>query len=163
MFYIIMENSERKLIIKRLNKVLDKKISDKIEASIFEFSEQYAETQGTPFLLSQIYNDKAEEILCHLESKNSELVESIKSKKIDPSKIADLRPQELNPEKYEKIQKKRDIEEYNKNNQASTDIFQCAKCKNRKCKVTEKQTRAGDEPATTFVECLECGNVWKMG
>ena len=158
-----MDNSERKLIVKRLEKIFDKKISNKIENSIFNFSEQYSETQGTPFLISQIYNDKAEEILCHLENKNSELVDAIKSKNIDPSKIAELKPQELNPEKYEKIQKKKDLEEYNKNNQASTDIFQCSKCKNRKCKVTEKQTRAGDEPATTFVECLECGNVWKMG
>ena len=158
-----MDNSERKLILKRIEKIFDKKISEKIENSIFNFSEQYSETQGTPFLISQIYNDKAEEILCHLENKNKELIDGIKSKKIDPSKIAELKPQELNPEKYEKIQKKKDLEEYNKNNQASTDIFQCSKCKNRKCKVTEKQTRAGDEPATTFVECLECGNVWKMG
>lgn len=158
-----MDNSERKLILKRIEKFFDKKISEKIENSIFNFSEQYSETQGTPFLISQIYNDKAEEILCHLENKNKELIDGIKSKKIDPSKIAELKPQELNPEKYEKIQKKKDLEEYNKNNQASTDIFQCSKCKNRKCKVTEKQTRAGDEPATTFVECLECGNVWKMG
>ena len=158
-----MDNSERKLILKRIEKFFDKKISEKIENSIYNFSEQYSETQGTPFLISQIYNDKAEEILCHLENKNKELIDGIKSKKLDPSKIAELKPQELNPEKYEKIQKKKDLEEYNKNNQASTDIFQCSKCKNRKCKVTEKQTRAGDEPATTFVECLECGNVWKMG
>ena len=157
-----MDNSERKLILKRIEKFFDKKISEEIENSIFNFSEQYSETQGTPFLISQIYNDKAEEILCHLENKNKELIDGIKSKKLDPSKIADLKPQELNPEKYEKIQKKKDLEEYNKNNQASTDIFQCSKCKNRKCKVTEKQTRAGDEPATTFVECLECGNVWKI-
>ena len=158
-----MDNSERKLILKRIEKFFDKKISEKIENSIYNFSEQYSETQGTPFLISQIYNDKAEEILCHLENKNKELIDGIKSKKLDPSKIAELKPQELNPEKYEKIQKKKDLEEYNKNNQASTDIFQCSKCKNRRCKVTEKQTRAGDEPATTFVECLECGNVWKMG
>ena len=158
-----MDDSERKLILKRLTKIFDKKISNKIENSIFDFSEQYSESQGTPFLLPQIYNDKAEEILCHLENKNSELIDAIKSNKIDATDIANLKPQELNPEKYEKIQKKKDIEEYNRKNQASTDIFKCNKCGNRKCKVTEKQTRAGDEPATTFVECLECGNVWRMG
>ena len=159
-----MEDSNRKSTIKRLTKIFDMKISKLIEEGIYDFSEQYAETQGTPFLLEQIYQDKVDEILCHLENEsNEELINAIKSKKIDPTQVANLRPQELNPEKYEKIQKKKDLEEFNKNNQASTDIFKCSKCGHRKCKVTEKQTRAGDEPATTFVECLECGNVWKMG
>ena len=159
-----MEDSDRKLIVKRLVKIFDKKTSNLIENSILNFSEQYAETQGTPFLLLQIYQDKSDELLCHFETdKNNELVQSIKDKKIDPNTVAMLTPQELNPEKYEKIQKKKDLEEYNKNNQATTDIFKCSKCGHRKCKVTEKQTRAADEPATTFVECQECGHVWTMG
>ncbi len=159
-----MDSSNRKSTTKRLNKIFNKEISDLIEKSIFDFSEQYAETQGTPFLIEQIYQDKVEELVCNFENKkNKELVSAIKTKKIDPSTVAQLKPQELNPEQYEKITKKKELEEYNKNNTASTDIFQCSKCKNRKCKVTEKQTRAGDEPATTFVECLECGNVWRMG
>ena len=62
-----MDDSERKLILKRLTKIFDKKISNKIENSIFDFSEQYSESQGTP--LPQIYNDKAEEILSHLKIK----------------------------------------------------------------------------------------------
>ena len=159
-----MEDSDRKLVIKKLSKIFDKKISTQIENSIFSFSEQYSETQGTPFLLPQIYQDKSDELLCHFENdSNKELVKSIKSKKINPSTVAELSPQELNPEKYEKIQKKKDLEEYNKNNQATTDIFKCSKCGQRKCKVTEKQTRAADEPATTFVECQECGHVWTLG
>lgn len=159
-----MEDSDRKLIVKRLTKIFDKKTSNLIENSILSFSEQYAETQGTPFLLPQIYQDKSDELLCHFENdKNSELIQSIKSKKIDPNTVAILSPQELNPEKYEKIQKKKDLEEFNKNNQATTDIFKCSKCGHRKCKVTEKQTRAADEPATTFVECQECGHVWTLG
>jgi len=102
--------------------------------------------------------------MCHFENENNDdLVQAVKTKKIDPATIAGLSPQELNPEKYEKIQKKKDLEEFNKNNQATTDIFKCSKCKNRKCKVSEKQTRAADEPATTFVECTECGNAWTLG
>ena len=157
-----MDSSERKSIVKRLSKIFDKKIATEIENSIFEFSEQYSEAQGTPFLLPQIYQDKADELFCHLENKNNKsLIDAIKSKKIDPSKIATLKPQELNPEKYEKITKKREVEEENLNKKASTDLYQCSKCKKKKCIVTEKQTRAGDEPATTFVECVECGNVWR--
>ena len=157
-----MDSSERKSIVKRLSKIFDNKLATTIENSIHEFSEQYSEAQGTPFLLPQIYQDKADELLCHLENKNNKsLIEAIKTKKIDASKIATLKPQELNPERYEKITKKKELEEANLNKKASTDLYQCSKCKKKKCVVTEKQTRAGDEPATTFVECVECGNVWR--
>lgn len=158
-----MDSAERKLIVKRLSKVFDNQISIDLEQGILNFSEQYAETQCTPFLLAQIYQDKSDELLNLLENKsNKTLINSIKKKKINPIDVASLKPQELNPEKYEKITKKKELEEYNKNKKASTDLFKCSKCKNKKCVVTEKQTKAGDEPATTFIECLECGNVWRQ-
>ena len=102
--------------------------------------------------------------MCHFENENNDdLVQAVKTKKIDPATIAGLSPQELNPEKYEKIQKKKDLEEFNKNNQATTDIFKCSKCKNSKTEVVEKQTRAADEPATLFITCMVCGHKWSIG
>ena len=44
---------------------------------------------------------------------------------------------------------------------AATDEFKCYKCKKRKCTYYEMQTRSADEPMTTFVTCLNCGNRWK--
>ena len=70
--------------------------------------------------------------------------------------------EDMTPELYSKILRKKELEEYNLNNKASTNIFKCAKCKNRKCHITEKQTRAGDEPATTFVTCIECDHTWRF-
>ena len=49
-----------------------------------------------------------------------------------------------------------------KNNKTGSSRFTCAKCKKSKCEVTQKQTRAGDEPPTTFVTCLECGHMFKF-
>lgn len=46
--------------------------------------------------------------------------------------------------------------------QATTDQFQCAKCKERKCTYYQMQTRSADEPMTTFVSCLNCNNRWKF-
>jgi len=46
--------------------------------------------------------------------------------------------------------------------QAMTDEYKCGKCKQRKCKYSQAQTRAADEPMTTFITCLVCGNRWKM-
>ena len=44
---------------------------------------------------------------------------------------------------------------------AATDEFQCYRCRKRRCTYYELQTRSADEPMTTFVHCLECGNHWK--
>eukprot|EP01084_Bolivina_argentea_P100641 180634_1 len=44
---------------------------------------------------------------------------------------------------------------------AMTDEYKCYKCGQRKCKYSQAQTRSADEPMTTFVTCLVCGNRWK--
>lgn len=46
--------------------------------------------------------------------------------------------------------------------EAETDAFECGKCKKRKCRYYQKQTRSADEPMTTFVQCTNCGNRWKF-
>lgn len=45
---------------------------------------------------------------------------------------------------------------------AMTDLFKCAKCKQRKCTYMERQTRSADEATTVFVKCLVCHHSWKM-
>lgn len=46
--------------------------------------------------------------------------------------------------------------------QAETDMFKCGKCKGRKTRYYQMQTRSADEPMTTFVTCINCGNRWKF-
>ncbi|KAJ6558242.1 transcription elongation factor [Mycena capillaripes] len=46
--------------------------------------------------------------------------------------------------------------------QAETDAFQCSRCKQRKCRYRQAQTRSADEPMTTFVTCVNCNNRWKF-
>ena len=45
---------------------------------------------------------------------------------------------------------------------AATNEFKCYKCKKRQCTYYQLQTRSADEPMTTFVTCLICGNRWKF-
>ena len=40
--------------------------------------------------------------------------------------------------------------------------FKCNKCGQRKVAYSQMQTRSADEPMTTFCECTNCGNVWKV-
>lgn len=151
-------------VINILSKVLKPKIAEEIEQSIFNFSKDYAETNDIPpFLFQSIYETKSNDIINEITNKQSEyLLNAIKNKTIKPSEIAYLKPEELNPEKYENIIKKQEMEQYKKENKVGSSVFTCSKCKKSKCSVSQKQTRAGDEPPTTFVECLECGHVFKF-
>jgi DNA-directed RNA polymerase subunit M/transcription elongation factor TFIIS len=158
-----IDSANRKDIEKKIAKVVGDKIAKDIENSIYKYSKEYAEIQDTPYLLEQIYDDKANQILCQILNQESNyLTKALKDKKIDGSNIAFMKPEELDPEKYESIIKKREMEEYKKNNTSGTSAFTCVKCKKSRCQVSQKQTRAGDEPPTTFVTCLECGHTFKF-
>lgn len=152
----------RKQNIELLLKLFDKKTSERIDGGIYGFADEYSGSQGTPFLLENIYQEKMDEILCILNS-NKSLQDMIKNGDIKSEQLAFMKSHELNPEKYEKINKKKELEEKNKKDKPTTDLFQCKKCKKRRCTVSEKQTRAGDEPATSFIDCLECGHSWRVG
>lgn len=45
---------------------------------------------------------------------------------------------------------------------ANSGQFPCFKCRTNKTVYFQMQTRSSDEPMTTFVNCLECGNRWKF-
>jgi transcription elongation factor S-II len=40
--------------------------------------------------------------------------------------------------------------------------FTCGKCKSTKINYQQYQTRSSDEPMTTFLQCIKCGNRWKQ-
>lgn len=46
--------------------------------------------------------------------------------------------------------------------EAETDQFKCGRCQQRRTKYYQLQTRSADEPMTTFVTCINCGNRWKF-
>jgi len=149
----------RKKITDVLQNTFDKTIINDIENSIYNFSLEYAEINDTPYLIDSIYENKSSEIIAEVFNKESSyVIDSIKNKTLDPKKIAFMKPEELNPDKYEKLLKKKEIIEYKKNDIKSSSAFKCSKCKKSRCEVSQKQVLAGDEPVTTFVKCLECGH-----
>ncbi|KAL9006197.1 MAG: hypothetical protein Q9188_001076 [Gyalolechia gomerana] len=68
-------------------------------------------------------------------------------------------------------QKKQDVE-FQKENMKNAEVakpersistsFECGKCKQKKVAYNQAQTRSADEPMTTFCECQNCGNRWKV-
>jgi DNA-directed RNA polymerase subunit M/transcription elongation factor TFIIS len=157
-----IQDNCRELVIDQLQKVLDKKLVKEIEQSIYNFTKEYAEINDIPsYLIDSIYENKSNEIIAQIMD-STYLLNSIKDKTIDSSKLAFMKPEELNPEKFEAIIKKREMEEYKKNNEVGSSVFTCNKCKKANCKVSQKQTRSGDEPPSTYVTCLECGHTIKF-
>lgn len=123
---------------------------------IVSFATTYAEDNMTPFLIEEIFKTKVDEIV-ELFNKSDFLKNSIKDKSINPEELCSLSPEELDPDTYQNIIKKKELIELKKNSNSTTDAYTCKKCKNNKCNVTERQTRAGDEPATVYISCVECG------
>lgn len=140
--------------LKEISKFLGNDIALKVEEGIFKFSSEYSENNGTPFLLQQIYETKAEEIIKILEGKTLQfIIQSIKNNKIKPDKIAYMRKSELIPQLESEILIKE---------KKGSNLFKCEKCKKSNTSIRELQTRAADEPATQIVTCLECGNTWTL-
>ena len=46
--------------------------------------------------------------------------------------------------------------------QTTTDMFQCGRCKERRCTYYTAQIRSGDEAATIFIQCQNCGLNFRM-
>lgn len=138
----------------------------KVEAGVFEFTLVYGLIKNyVVVILPAIYNDKVFDILKNMDSTNSvgntTLVEAINSEKIDPQKIAFLRPHELHPERWETLIRKNKLREEKKKNITTTDIYTCGKCRSKRCSMIELQLRSADEPMTKIITCLECYNVMK--
>lgn len=75
---------------------------------------------------------------------------------------SDMASDDLKKE-WEKIQKQNLMDaQIHADNSAETDMFKCGKCKQRRTKYYQMQTRSADEPMTTFVTCLVCNNRWKF-
>lgn len=142
-------------------------LASTIEVSIHSFSVRYYQIHSLgQEMYHCIYVHKFFDILRNLDRDsnicNKTLIKRIKQKKIDLTEFADLPPQELYPELWDDLIKKKEFREYKSKNIATTDAFPCGKCKARRATVYQLQTRSSDEPMTTFVTCLECGNVFKF-
>jgi len=114
------------------------------------------------------YKAKIRSLFVNLKDKNNpSLRESVVSGDISPIKFANMTSEEM--ASGERQAANRRIVEDNLFNslgaaeqQAETDAFQCGRCKQRKCRYRQAQTRSADEPMTTFVTCTVCNNRWKF-
>jgi transcription elongation factor S-II len=110
----------------------------------------------------QLYKDRLWSIYSNLN--NQDLIELVNSETIKAHTIAFMTHQEMRPEKWKELidaKIKRDKHKFENNIEAATDTFTCRKCHKNQCTYYQMQTRSADEPMTTFVQCISCGNRWK--
>jgi len=173
---MIVDNCEtfRKNIKNRLFEIIkDKDQSKKIERSIFNFAIQEAKKKGVIKKwdnknFCNIYIDRFRSIYFNINKKsyvkNKTFLKKLKKEKLRTKDIINLTHRDMKPKLWKKLiddKIKRD-ENYLKGNiSASTDEFKCFKCFKRNCTYYQLQTRSADEPMTTFVTCLDCGNRWR--
>ena len=88
----------------------------------------------------------------------------IKNNEILACDVGGLTHQQMNPEKWNdliQLKIERDNNTFTTDTKGASKEFKCGKCKKRETTYYQVQTRSADEPMTTFVTCLNCGNNWK--
>jgi len=158
----------RNNVINKLKDILkNDKLASNLEKGIFNYSLKHAEKinvvkKWDNNYFVKIYVNRLRTIRSNL--KDEKLFKSIINKKIKAHEVAFMTHQEMQPDNWSElleIKKIRDENKYEPKLEASTDDFKCWKCKSKKCTYYQLQTRSADEPMTTFVSCLDCGNRWK--
>lgn len=160
----IVNREETIIKFNKLIKNMDIAIS--LEAGVYEFTLVYGLTKNLMGnLLSAIYHDKVYDLLSNLDEnsplKNNFLKKKLLNNELNPQHVAFLPPQEIHPEQWKDLKRKVQLKEDKKKNMATTDLYQCVKCKERKCQVMQIQTRGADESMTLFISCLNCYHVMK--
>ncbi|KAJ1020150.1 hypothetical protein NDA16_004430 [Ustilago loliicola] len=114
------------------------------------------------------YRNKVRSLSLNIKDKNNpDLRVRVIERDIPADKLVTMTNEELASDK-----RRREIEELQMQNlfkakgaaaqEAETDAFQCGRCKQRKTRYYQMQTRSADEPMTTFVTCTNCNHKWKF-
>ena len=115
----------------------------------------------------KLYLSKLRIVYLNLNDKN--LISSLINKTILAGELGGMTHIEMRPDLWKGLldkKRKRDEMKFSGNLTATTEDYTCRKCvqngrKGNKCSHYQLQTRSADEPMTTYVDCLECGNRWK--
>jgi DNA-directed RNA polymerase subunit M/transcription elongation factor TFIIS len=132
-----------------------------LERGIFEFALVHVTLHSLDYNnVTAIYRDKIHDLCINLDEtsnmNNKTLKPSIIAGDIKPQILAFLSPQQLHPANWADINNKKKFVEDVEHNMATTDLYKCKKCGERKCRVSQMQMRSADEPMTSFIICLVC-------
>ena len=167
-----MNNLRRKVISELTTLVDEVSKGTNIERSIYNWTIRTATSNRIVKswecnMFKDIYIGKASSVIDNINPMscigNPNLLRKIIKNEIEPSYLVDMKPHELYPEHWKKILERQQNTATDKEKEKEyTDQFKCRKCKMRKCTYYMLQTRSADEPMTTYVQCINCGNKWSF-
>ncbi|KAF4955711.1 hypothetical protein FSARC_11772 [Fusarium sarcochroum] len=114
------------------------------------------------------YKKKIRSLFTNLKNKsNKELGRSVLSGEISAEKFVVMTDDELKSEEQRKKEVELEKENMKKaqvpqEEKSISESLECGRCKKKQVSYTQAQTRAADEPMTTFCECMACGHRWKF-
>ena len=165
----------RELCIEKLNSIIDEKeLCEKIENSIYNYALLQAEIKGIELdienkYFKRIYVNKLITLYNNIDKdsyvKNKNFLNQIYENDFNSDNIAFLSPQEINKDHWKKYldrQLANDDFLYSRSVGIRTTEYKCGRCKERNCTYYQLQVRCSDEPMTTFINCLNCGNKWSF-
>ena len=165
----------RQLCIDKFNSLLkDLNMANDIEDSIYKYTLKQSELKGIEInienkFFKRIYVNKIIALFNNLDQnsyiKNKNFIHLISDPTFDIKEIAFLSPQEINKDHWKKYldrQLANDEFLYSRTTGIRTTEYKCGRCKEKDCTYYQLQIRSSDEPMTTFVNCLNCGNRWSF-
>jgi DNA-directed RNA polymerase subunit M/transcription elongation factor TFIIS len=161
----------RENVVKKFSKYINSNITCKnIETAILNYTilecrSKKIIAKWDNYVFVSIYKNKLKSIWNNLINDKTSLIEKLNSRDIKAKELKDMTHQEMYPEHWKVLleeKMKRDTNKYQVDKRGATSEFKCKKCKQRECTYYQLQTRSADEPMTTFVTCLNCGNNWKF-
>ena len=177
---IIIQNNlpnikERLICINKFLHIFDDiNICKNIEEGIYEFAVNNAMEKGIPInfndnYFKRIYVNKVISLYVNCDEDsligNINLKSKILSGGVDPKLLASKYPEDLFPEHWQKFIDRQSANDEFFNSQkhgTTTSEYRCGRCKKYECTFFQLQTRSSDEPMTTFVRCINCGNGWSF-
>ncbi|KAM4058437.1 transcription factor s-II (TFIIS), central domain-containing protein [Hirsutella rhossiliensis] len=114
------------------------------------------------------YKKKIRSLFSNLKTKtNKELGRRVLTGDISPERFATMTDDDLKSDDQRRKDKELEKENMKKAQvpmaeKSISESLECGRCKKKKVSYTQAQTRAADEPMTTFCECMNCGNRWKF-
>ncbi|TFA98282.1 Transcription elongation factor S-II [Trichoderma ghanense] len=115
------------------------------------------------------YKKKIRSLFANLKNKsNRDLGKRVMSGDIAPERFVSMTDEDLKSEDQRRMEMELEKENMKKAQvpmaeKSISDSLECGKCKKKRVSYTQAQTRSADEPMTTFCECMNCGNRWKVG
>ena len=161
----------RAKVQRRFERVLiEPEMAKKLEICLWNWTLKTSIKDGIPLYWENKrfryrYTTRALSLVFNLRT-NPDLSEKIARKEVGLKRYVDMSPEEMRPDIYKPIYEALAKKNLKKMipldaHDAPDGAHTCRKCKSRKTVYTQLQTRSADEPMTTFVHCLSCGQNWK--